>query len=807
MQNTNNILTKANTLQFLQTNIKKSKIEKLFSFTVLNWETNSKEILNYIVKNFDSKKIVIRSSAIGEDSMYISKAGTYESVLDVSSTSKTEIKKAINKVIQSYSKKNNINPLNQILIQHQTTGIILSGVVFTKIPETGAPYYTINYEEEGLTTGVTKGLSNKILKIFKKIPLCHIPSKWRKLIISIKEIENVFQNDSLDIEFGITKKYVIIFQVRPMTSIIYENRYDDLKKRISNAKKNFLNLNKKKHVHGNYTIFSDMSDWNPAEIIGNNPNKLDYSLYNLLIMRYVWHKGRAIIGYSNVIPYPLMTKFGNKPYVDIRGSFNSLIPNKLDSSLKKKLIRFYFQKLKKFPYLHDKVEFEVLFTCYDLTLDSRLKELLEFGFSKNEVQKIKKSLLDFTNNVIDGYLQVSKNCEISIAKLSKNREKIKSELKNITKTHTTLINSAEKLLMDCKRLGTIPFSTMARIAFIASILLNSAEKMNYVTNHFVNNFMNSITTPLSEIQEDLSAYTKNKITGKQFLKKYGHLRPGTYDITALRYDMVNDFFSDIRFHKKSKSKIHLPQNYLKYVLTTHGLRFNNIDFFTFVKDSIIKREKLKFEFTKNLSDALELISEAGQQLGFSRNEIANLDIKNIFHDKAKDKSYIQTKWRRLISKEENEKSLNSLLVLPQLIFSLKDFELIEYYESKPNFITNKKVKTEVIILKEFKEKMHHLENKIILIENADPGYDWIFTRNPAGLITKYGGIASHMAIRCAEVGLPAAIGCGEIIYEKLLHASRILLDCQNKEIFILENVIEDESIEARKVLKSLGYIK
>ena len=25
-------------------------------------------------------------------------------------------------------------------------------------------------------------------------------------------------------------------------------------------------------------VFSDMADWNPAEIIGNNPNPLDYSL-------------------------------------------------------------------------------------------------------------------------------------------------------------------------------------------------------------------------------------------------------------------------------------------------------------------------------------------------------------------------------------------------------------------------------------------------------------------------------------------------------------------------------------------------
>jgi len=68
-----------------------------------------------------------------------------------------------------------------------------------------------------------------------------------------------------------------------------------------------------------------------------------------------------------------------------------------------------------------------------------------------------------------------------------------------------------------------------------------------------------------------------------------------------------------------------------------------------------------------------------------------------------------------------------------------------------------------------------------LLENGDPGYDWIFTKNIAGLITKYGGVASHMSIRCAEFGLPAAIGCGSL-FDKLKNSSSILLDCEGNKI-------------------------
>ena len=39
-----------------------------------------------------------------------------------------------------------------------------------------------------------------------------------------------------------------------------------------------------------------------------------------------------------------------------------------------------------------------------------------------------------------------------------------------------------------------------------------------------------------------------------------------------------------------------------------GLIFSEVDFYDFVKNSIVQREEMKFQFTKNLSDSLELIA-------------------------------------------------------------------------------------------------------------------------------------------------------------------------------------------------------
>ena len=348
---------------------------------------------------------------------------------------------------------------------------------------------------------------------------------------------------------------------------------------------------------------------------------------------------------------------------------------------------------------------------------------------------------------------------------------------------------------------------MARISFIGSILLRSLQKKGIFGNNFYDNFINSISTPLTDIQNDVLDLKNKRISKQAFFKKYGHLRPGTYDITRDRYDKNDTFFSDIDFKKKVKPK--RPQFNKKIVselLLEHLDIQSNIDLFNLIRDAIMKREKLKFEFTKNLSDSLELIAEAGAVMGFTRDELSNLDLNTIIKSKNFSKTKLQKIWSEKIELQKKKKLHNRFLTLPQIIFSINDFNIITNQISKPNFITNKKITAHLLA---FRKNIIacSIKNKILLIESADPGFDWIFTKNPAGLITKYGGIASHMSIRCAEIGLPAAIGCGESFFNRLLSSSKIELDCKNQQIFILVQKKEDRYVEEKKVLKSLGYIK
>ena len=807
-----NIFTsKADTLKFLQEKITKSKIEQSFDFTTEEWQKNELNILNKIMKLFDGSLVVVRSSAVGEDTVEKSEAGNFTSVLNVSSTSKTKLKKSIETVINSYEKKGKYNRDNQILIQRQTSNVKTSGVLFTRTPDIGAPYYIINFEDGKSTDSVTKGLIGNTIKIFRKISLKDIPDKWKNLVLSVREIEQILGTDLLDMEFAITNNNIVIFQVRPLTTG-KELHVSDIEKNVlqlvKKNKKKYGTLLRSSKIGSGQLIFSDMTDWNPAEIIGNSPHNLDYSLYDYLVMKKSWLDGRLILGYQKIDTPSLMRKFGNKPYVDVGVSFNSLIPQNCNKNLRKKLLKFFLRKFAENPFLHDKVEFEILFTCYDTSLDSRLRKLNNFGFTKNEIKNLKSSLREFTNKIIRDFPKLLDTFNQSYERLTKNREKYILELANSQKNYYDYLFTAQKLLADCKKYGLVPFSVVARVAFIGTAILRGLKSNSILESEIFDDFLSSITTPLSEFKSDIGKFAHGTISKKYFLEKYGHLRPGTYDITIPRYDKNQDYLKNIKFssNKKPKKISKINEKKINEVLEKHHLKFKEVTFVEFIRQSVTQREKLKFEFTKNLSEALEYIATAGKKLGFSREEMSNLEFNDIMQFSTKNRQQLASTWKKKSDRKNTVRKLNEYFMLSSIIFSEDDFQVIRSYVTKPNFITKKQITANVSILN-LKNKIPDIENKIVIIENADPGYDWIFAKNPVGLITKYGGVASHMAIRCAEIGLPAAIGCGEMLYDKLIQSSKIGLDCVNEQIMILEHEIEDEYIEEKKVLRSLGYIK
>jgi 3-oxoadipate CoA-transferase beta subunit len=61
----------------------------------------------------------------------------------------------------------------------------------------------------------------------------------------------------------------------------------------------------------------------------------------------------------------------------------------------------------------------------------------------------------------------------------------------------------------------------------------------------------------------------------------------------------------------------------------------------------------------------------------------------------------------------------------------------------------------------------------------------IMAHTIAGFVTQFGGANSHMAIRAAELGIPAVIGAGERMFRQLSKASHVHLDCANRLVRVL----------------------
>ncbi|MDD2656644.1 MAG: PEP-utilizing enzyme [Patescibacteria group bacterium] len=785
--------TKAETLKKLIPCVNKSVIDDLVIFSVREWKLKQEEIIKTIQKYFEGK-IVVRSSALNEDCLIKSNAGHFTSVLDVDSKDRINIIEAVEKVIFSYG-DNDEN--NQFFIQTFLEDVDISGVIFTRDINTFAPYITINYDDKtGLTDTVTsgKGINTKTFVIFRKKLFNREKDKFNVLYEAILELEKLFENDALDIEFVYKENKVHLLQVRPIvfSSDVKKNIDIDL---ISGTLDHIYNKIKELNLphpdlYGDNTVYGVMPDWNPAEMIGIKPRPLSLSLYRELITDNVWAFQRDNYGYKRLRSFPLLVSFAGHPYIDVRVDFNSWIPKKLDDKLSHKLANFYINKLKNNPGSHDKIEFDIVYTCYTFDLENNLQELLENGFGVDEVHKIKESLLYITQDIIgsNGKEGLYKEDLKKIDILEKRRKSLlNSSLSNVNKLYW--------LVEDCKRYGTLPFAGIARAGFVAILFLDSLVKLEVISVDQRKLFMSSLNTVTKELSNDVKFLKNGKIDRENFLKKYGHLRPGTYDIMLESYSENFEKYFDSSVSNMegilSKSipeyfKLSKEQNVkLNNLLQEHNLNISVTDFFSFIKEAIEGREYAKFAFSKSVSEILSLIKKYGKNYNFSSGEMSFVEISTIM------KFYSTVAYfneSELLSKEiERNKSFFNFykyLKLPYLINKPEDVFSFYLDGIEPNYITTNVVEGEITLI-DSSTKIEDISGKIVFIENADPGFDWIFSHNIKGLVTMYGGANSHMSIRSAELNIPAVIGCGSVLFEQWNKVKLLNIDCASKRVVVI----------------------
>jgi len=767
--------TKSESLNFLKPFEKKLnfKIPEFIYFTKKKYYKNKNLIFKQIDKKFKKKRIIVRSSSLQEDNMKRSNAGKYKSFKNLKVNKKT-IFKYIDLVAEDF---NNFN--DQILVQEFISKPKFSGVIFTKNINNNAPYYFINFDKSGLTDLVTSGRSNPSMRTIivnrDKIKTLDFFSKKLK---TIKKIEELFFNDRLDIEFCIKNNIFYIFQCRPLKFIgkVNENK---IREALVNIGKKIVKIKKRiPNLPGKTTYFANMSDWNPAEMIGVKPSPLSSSLYSELITDEIWAEQRNNYGYKDVRPNPLMLNLGGSPYIDLRVDFNSFLPEKLPLKIQEKSINFYLNEIRRKPNLQDKIEFDIIETCYDLNSKKRLLKFL----SKKETSIYLNQLREITNNII-------KKNSLVLSEELKKIKRLEDKIKTLNKSKISEIQKIYFLIKDCKKLGTLSFAGIARCAFISTKILRSLVKNKILNEKDLENFYESIFTVTKKM--NFSYQKINNMKKKNFfLRTYGHLRPSTYSITSKNYyENFDKYFSKrSKIMPKTIKKFNITKKQKKKINQTffhHKLQFDCNTFFNFARNSINFREYAKLIFTKSIDEVFNNLIKFSNEVGISRENLEYISIKNFLNyysnvDVEKLKKILKSD---ISQNKKNYKILN-LIEFPEFITNVKDLYFQEQRSKIGNYITTKITHGEIVHIKKIKD-YSILNNKIVFLENADPGYDFIFSHNIKGLITEYGGSNSHMSIRCLELGIPAIIGIGSREFKLILSNNSIEINCKQKYYKIL----------------------
>lgn len=788
--------TKAETLERLRPLVKHSVINDQVSFTVGEWNVAKDKFLTLIRKKFGDEALVVRSSALSEDSWSTSQAGVYTSLLNIPGGEAARVADAVDEVIRSY---NDNDPSHQVLIQSMLTNIKISGVVLTRTLNHGAPYYTVNYDDltsdsQAVTSGTGKNLKTMIIHRgsfdFEK----EMDSPVSYVIRSIKELENLVGHDSLDAEFAVTDDGVVhVLQLRPIT-INQENCHvsdSHIEQVLLSARKLFCQRQEPgPFILGRRTFFGVMPDWNPAEIIGTKPRQLAVTLYQHLFTDEIWADQRVQYGYRDVRPHPLLVSFGGHPYIDVRASFNSFIPAILPDKFAERLVEHYLNRLEQNPYLHDKIEFDVVFSCFTFDFEKQAERLLYDGFARQEIVALSEALIGITKKAMRRLTGDLEQIDI-----------LQKRFEMLQDNNLDPLDRAYLLLEDCKRYGALPFAHLARAGFVAISLLNSLEAIGVTNSGHTASFLNSLNTVAGMLQRDGYEVVKGKMSWEKFVSLYGHLRPGTYEITSSTYAEDPDCFLK-PIVKKSQNMPDCDQKKsvwndetrleISKKLKDSGLSDNVQEFETFLRRAIEGREYAKFIFSKNLSAALNSFIQFGSGYGMSREQLSHLPLRELLSFRT-GRPMVNVGEHLVSRAEEGKKNcqLSESIEFPPLLLNENDLFAFERSRSQPNFITRKKIIAKVINLSNNSGSLSStqeqgLNGKIVLISQADPGFDWLFGHEIGGLVTMYGGANSHMSIRAAEFGVPAAIGVGESLYEQLSCADIIEMNCASHIIRVIQ---------------------
>ncbi len=771
--------TKAETLERLAPVLTTARILPQSRFSVGEWRDERATVLQQLQQGgwFD-RPVIVRSSALREDSATESLAGQFASVPTVQGLTAVEL--GIEQVIRSYQVP---QEGDQVFLQPQLQEATLSGVAFNIDPATGGPYLVVNEHASSETGQVTSG-NTADDQLFYWLYGTALPAEPHllALIRLMAELEQCLGCHALDVEFAWANGTLYLLQVRPLVRVpAFERSAEECVRSVAClADKLMRRATEFPQVLGTGIAWGAMPDWNPAEMIGLRPRPLAAGLYRECLTDRIWAEQRRNYGYRDVTGVPLMECYGGQALINIRASITSFVPADLPNDLAQRLANDALAGLCARPELHDKVETELLFHCWTFDLPERLSHRQAQGvITTEEAALCTQALKSLTWRILDdhtGPWREDRNRLLAF------EEWIETVVANRpTETPATL----RTLLRRCRDEAALAFAGLARAGFVAVCLINSLVDIGLWTADDRERFFRSQRTILSQLHTD-----RSQLSTDAFLQRYGHLRPGTYDLLVPRYDEAPTAYGLTTSAVTSVATepfelTPMQACLLSALLDQHALPFTPQSFLQLMSDAIVWRERGKFVYSHGISELLRGLGQYARTQGVSLEECVYAD-QSLWDPEVADADF-PARLRSAIAAGQAAAQEAQGITLPPLILAIEELTAFRFPPCQPNFITRSEAVGPVLEMSPAAScgPSHKLHGAILLLPSADPGYDWIFSTGIVGFVTKFGGANSHMAIRAREWNLPAAIGVGEVRYRRLVQARALRIDALHQLLVTL----------------------
>ncbi len=721
-----------------------------------DWLQRPDECLTHIQQQFLGAQLAVRSSKHNESAGVPDQAGRYRSFGPVDAENRAALNRAVKSVFDSYGC---LHEADEVLVQvwmGETTATL--GVTSAdSTPFSGTA--TLSYYVGESTSAITAGWTNvqRFWLTANASPPTQWPSAVRRAFALLAQLESTLKRTALELEIAVDKGGRLrLLQVTPSTRLAAQPSARVasalLEKRWARVQGEFERRAQPRDGElGRKPLFGLMPDWNTAELLGEHPRPLAASLFKELIANNVWRRARINLGYRQSAVQPLLGFIAGRPYVDVRASLNSLIPDGLSNAVSRLVIEASIDKLKQRPELHDRVETDLFPTCMGFASEWSA-QLKDAGLSKAEQRAWRTALIAMET----GWQQFS-----AVAPNSDENALFVQNMLNVTRTERESGADLLRALRLIRGSLALSFAMHARLAFVARFQLASLVTADALSQKRLEHILGSVSVV-------------NSMDGLN-TQETGVLRPATFDIRVQPVGQsvihANSTHAN-RAQRAAPSVMFTTQEQRAVARLLEALKLN-VDGNAWLHIALRRieaREHCKYRLSRAVSNWLSALTQWGQQRELSAEDLSFLRIKNISNQHQPDDLL------RLIARNRARYTGEGSIKMPLLVANRADIRANTEPALRPTFLGRGRVSGALCVIDRHTVARQIASGVVVLIRAADPGFDWIFAHPFAALVTCYGGPHSHMAIRCAELNVPCVLGCGETVYSALSVATGATID-------------------------------